>query len=805
MRPVCVVRQHGYYRRIRVRVNYPEARGITSKPGNVMIESIRHDSRFALRQMKRSPGFTAVALVAVAVGIGANATVFSFFSAIQLSTLSVGGADRLVAVHRVDQRAAAGRQSLTAAEYDYYREHATGFTGLAAQNWTWTWLSHGERSVEWKGGQVSFNYFDVLGLTPHAGGFFNSDHDFQSVVLSYRAWLRVFDGDPRVVGQSVRLNQQPFTIVGVAPKEFAGVYLGDSLDVWVLHARPDGVGVGRLRPGRSFEEARAELSTLSARLAEHAVPEERHARVIVEPLKGVHPDTVRALAVFPSLLAAATVCLLAIACANLAGLLLARADSRRKEIALRLSLGASRGRVVRQLLTESILLSAIGGMLGLWLAAFGCDLVEQFFGYQIPDVRLALDWRVVSLALGLSVVTGIIFGLMPAWYATRTDLTAAMRERSYAGVSAIAVQIAVSAVLLICAGLLFQSMRAVLVRPGIDPERVAHFRLRPSRLGYSLERARAYQRELLRKVEAVPGVERAVLARVPPERGWCCEIDVAKPAEATIRVPQNEVSPGFLPALAIPILDGRDFVDGDRNVALVNQALAAQLWPRQRALDRELWVDRQPYRVIGIAGDIHAVQPAEHDYPYLYLPLWGRDARDPRLFVRVHGTAAPMLEQLRRVVVAVDPEVHVGQESTLAGRAEMSYQRERLLAAMLEFTSSVALLLSAIGIYGLVSYQVSRRTREIGIRMALGAQTNEVIGWIMRRGLIATCTGLAAGALVAWQAARMLSGFLYGIGPADPFTFAAALGVLAIVALAASFLPARLVSRIDPAVALRDQ
>jgi len=765
------------------------------------VDSIRQDLRFALRQMKRTPGLTAVALVAIGVGIGANSAVFSFFNAIHFRTLSVAAPDRLTALHRVDPRG--GRQNLSATEYEHYRQHATVFSGIAVQNWSWAWLSHGEQSVEWKGGQVSFNYFDVLGITPQVGAFFSNDRDLSSVVLSYRAWLRTFGGDPRVVGRTVAVNQQAFTVAGVAPKEFEGAYLGDALEVWMLHAEPEGVGIGRLRPGRSLAEARAELAILSSRLATNAAHENRHARVILEPLKGVHPETRRALAIFPSLLAATTVCLLAITCANIAGLLLSRADARRKEVALRVSLGASRRRVVRQLLTESILLSGLGGILGLWLAVFGCGLLEQFFGYQIPGVRLALDWRVVSLTLVLSAATGVLFGLAPAWHATRSDLTRAMRERSSAGLSAVAVQTALSAVLLICAGLLFQSMRAVLVRPGVDPDRVAHFRLRPSRLGYSLERARTYQRELLRRVEALPGVEGAVIARVPPERGWCCDIDVAKPGEEAVKVPQNEVSPRFLPALGIPIVEGRDFVDGDRNVAIVNQSLAAKLWPKQSALEGELLVDRQPYRVIGVAADVHAIQSGETAYPYLYLPMWGRDAKDPRLFVRTHGRAGPMLEQLRRVVVSVDPGVHVGQESTLTGRTEMSYQQERLLAAMLEFTGVVAVLLSAIGIYGLVSYQVLRRTREIGIRMALGAQTGQVVAWIMRRGLIATCVGLCVGAFVAWHSARMLTGFLYGVGPADTLTFAAAIVLLALVALTASFLPARRISSIDPVVALR--
>ncbi len=766
---------------------------------------VGHDLRFAFRQMKRSPGFTAVALAAVALGIGANSTIFSFFDAIYLRTSPAADAGRLVALHRVDERDTGARDVLNAAQYDYVRQHVTAFTGMAAQNWSWTWLSHGDRSVEVQGAQVSANYFDLLGVAPHVGGFFTSTNDPSSVVLSYRTWIATFDGDPSVIGRIVRLNRQSFTVIGVAPQDFGGIYLGETFGLWTLAAKPDGVAVARLRPGASLEESRAELAVHHDRLAEVAGKDDRNSRVIVEPLRGLHPNVRQALGVFPSLLAAATICLLAITCANLAGLLLARADSRRKEIAVRLSLGASRRRLVQQLLTESLLISGAGGLIGLWLAVGGCRLLEQFFGYQIPDMRLTLDWRVVTMSAVLSVATGIVFGLVPAYHTTRRDVATAMRGRSYAGLSAIAIQTALCAVLLIGAGLLFQSMRAVLVRPGIDPDKVAHFRLRPSRLGYSLERARSYQRELLRRVETVPGVERAVLARVPAERGWCCDIDVALPGAEPIKVPQNEVSPGFLAAMAIPIVAGRDFVDGDRGVVIVNQALAGRLWPKQNGVDREVLIDREPHRVVGVAANIHAAQPGESAYPYVYLPLWGRDARDPRLFVRVSGSAAPILEQLRRVVVSVDPDVHVGQESSLAGRTEMSYQRERLLAAMLEFTGAVALLLGAIGLYGLVSYQVSRRTREIGIRIALGAQRRQVIAWIVRRGLFAACVGLVVGALVAWQAAPMLSAFLYGVGPADAVTFGVVFAVLGGVAVAASVLPARRISRVDPAVALRDQ
>ena len=769
------------------------------------LESIARDSRFAARQMARSPAFTAVALAAIALGIGANATVFSFLRALHFRPPAVHEADRLAAVHRIDVRAAGRRSELSAAEYAYYRGSATAFADLAVQNYGWAWFSSGDRSMEWESGLVSVNYFDVLGLVPHAGGFFSREHAASSAVLSYRAWIRTFDGDADAVGRTVRLNGQPYTVVGIAPRDFGGMYLGDALDVWMVRDRPDGIGLGRLAHGRTLEDARAELTALAERLAASASGDARHAGVSVDRLQGAHPGFRQALTGFPSLLAAITICLLAITCANIAGLLFARAGARHTEIALRLSLGASPGRLVRQLLTESVLLSAVGGVLGLAAAIYGLDLVEQFFGYEIPDMGLTLDWQIVGLSTALALATGLAFGVAPAWHATRLNLAAGVRRSSSTGLTAIAVQVALSAVLLVCGGLLFQSIQAVLTRPGLDPERVAHFRLRPSRLGYDLDRARAYHRELLRRVEAVPGVRQAVIARVPPERGWCCAIDVARAGEESFKVDQNEVSPGFLPAMGIPVTEGRDFVDGDRGVAVVNRALAERLWPGQGALDRDLSVDHQPYRVIGITEVAHAARPGEAPEPYLYLPMWGRDARDPRLFVVVNGSAAPMLDRLRREIVAVDPDVHVGQQSTLAGRFAMSYQRERLLAGMLEFAAFAALVLSAIGVYGLVSFHASRRRREIGIRMALGAQAGQVVLWTMSRGVLAALGGLAAGLAIAMQASRLIAGFLFGVGATDPLTFGGAALVLVAVTVAAGFLPARSAAHVDPALALRDQ
>ena len=766
------------------------------------LHAVGHDSRFALRQMRGAPGITAVAVLAIAVAIAANAAVASFFDAVHMRRLVSPAAGRLIALHQVDDRQPEAHRTLSADDYDHYRRAATTLEGLAVQEAGWAWLTNGDQSLEWRLARVSPNYFGLLGLDPHLGAFFSDDREHGAVVLSHAAWQRTFQSDPAIVGRLLRLNRQALTVIGVAPPKFEGIYVGDAVDVWMVHPRPAGIGIGRLRT--PLAEAAAELATLSQLRARDAGQAPR-SRAVVEPLRGVHPDIRHGLERLSALLAVSSACLLAVACANIAGLLLARADSRRREIALRSSLGASRGRIVRQLLTESTVVAGLGGAAGLALLAAARGSLQNALSYQLPGVELQIDWRIAALTFALSALTGVLFGSLPAYQAARRDLSAAMRARSYPGLAAIGVQVALATTLLICAGLLFQSMRTVLAPPGIDADRFAHFRLRPSRVNYTLEQARQYQKELLRRVQEVPGVERAVVARVPPQRGWCCEIDVAVAGAAPVRIEQNEVSPGFLPTLGIPLLAGRDFLDDDRGVVIVNRALAARFWPDQDALDRELVIDGAPHRVIGVAENVHALQSGERAHPYLYLPIWGRDAPDPRLFVRVHGRAAPMLEQIRRAVVSVDPDVHIGQEGSLGDRAAATYQRERLLTAALQMTALVAVALSAIGIYALVSYQIRRRAREIGIRKALGAQTGQIMGWVLRRGALAVSAGLIGGAAGAVLVGRTLTSYLYGVDPDDTATFAFGLAAVALVAVVASLMPARAVAAIDPAVALRSE
>ncbi|HET9315264.1 MAG TPA: ADOP family duplicated permease [Vicinamibacteria bacterium] len=767
------------------------------------LDAAVQDVRFGARQLRRRPSFTGVALLVIAAGIGVNAATLSFLSAVYARTLPVPDAGRLVAIHGIDPRT--GRSTrLPSAQVAQLREQASSFSGLVAQEWAWTWLAEGDRSVEWRCGVVSADYFGVLGVTPLFGRFFTQDDDESAVVLSQAAWLQTFDGDPHVLGRGLRLNQRAATVIGVAPAGFEGVHVGDALDAWTITRQPSGALVGRLRPGRSVSGARAEVLGLAARSTPLPSAAGGPHPLLVEPLRGVEPALREGLESFPALFAGVTACVLLLASANLASLLLARSDSRRPEIALRLALGASRGRLVRQLLTESVLLAVAGGALGLGVAACACRALEHLLAWQLPETRLVLDGPIILASTALSAITGIAFGLAPAVQATRRDRFAIeARHRRIAGSWAVAAQVAIGVVLASCAGLLLRSLYAVSVRPGLDADRIAHFRLRPSRLGYTTERATRYQRDLVQRLGALPGVVGVTMARVPPDRGWCCAIAIEKPGEPRFDVDQNEVVPGYLAAMGIPLLQGRDFVDGDRDVLIVDESLAFRLWPGQPAVGRVLRVEGRPHTVIGVARASHVRRGGEATYPYLYLPLGSRGVRDVRLFVRTSGPAGPLVPVLRREVVAVDPDVHVGQESTLSDRMAMTHQRERMMAAALQLASAGALLLGAVGLYGVMAYQVSRRTREIGVRMALGASPRRVAAWTLRRALAIAGAGLALGTLAAWPASRLLRGLLFAVSPGDPGVLAAAVLVMLATCLGASLAPAWRAARVEPAAALR--
>jgi putative ABC transport system permease protein len=798
------------------------------------------DLRYGARMLLKKPGFILIAVVMLALGIGANTAVFSLVNSLFLRPLPVKDAGQLVGVYEF-RNGQVGMEDLSYADYLDYRDRNTVFSGLAAHSHVWFWLAEGDASSELEGSLVTANYFSVLGVQPHLGRFFLTEEDavpgtHPVAVLSYWLWQQRFKGDPAILGRTLRMNRLAITVVGIAPNGFAGVHAGSNIDVW-MPAMMSGMGrptrdefgrsrvwldlIGRLKLGRTIEEARAEFATL-ARQLETAYPEtNKGLGVHLVPLKGLHPLTREVAFRVPALLTAAVACVLLVACANLAGLLLARSGARRKEIAIRLALGASRARLIRQLLTESLLLALAGGAIGLLIAVWTEDWIVTFYAYGFSGLNLSLDLLTLGLTFALSVFTGLLFGLAPALQATRPNLVLALKDdgastgyrRSWLRSALVITQVALSLLLLIGAGLLLRSLSNVMTNAGFDPHHIAHFRLRPSRTGYDTERAQTYHREVIRRMESLPGVQSAVLqgSGTPSFGGSMVTIGLPGQAPAqpenAFRIVSHEITPRYLATVKILLLAGREFDERDRKgappVAIVNETLARQQWPGQRAIGGRIIVDGREHEVVGIARDALPRSSDRLPSPFIYLAYWQRELIDSRLLVRVAGDPRAMLTLLRQEVIAVDPDVHIGQEMSLAERTWMTFQSERLISNSLIGLGSIALFLSAIGLYGLLAFAISQRTREIGIRMALGARQIDVLWLVVREGVKLAVIGITIGLVGAFVITRVLASFLYGVTATDTMTFIGISLLLAVVALLACYLPARRATEVDPMVALR--
>ena len=805
------------------------------------MKTLVQDLRFGLRMLLKQRAFTAVAVVTLALGIGANTAIFSLVNAIFLQPPAlVEKAEQIVTVIGV-REGRLGERWLSYPDYLDYRDRTTVFSGVAAQGMLWLYLSSGTDSTEVPGDVVSSNYFSILGVRPLLGRFFLPEEESAAgqhsvAVLSHQFWQTQFGGDPTIIGRLIHMNRTQFTVVGVAPEGFRGIHAGAPELIWIplpmasldrsrgnIFDRGNGWLdlVARLRPEQTIEQAQAEMIALAGQL-EAAYPEaDKNLTVSLSSVSGIYPRGRDKSARESTLLGAVGICVLLIACANLAGLLLARSTARRKEIAIRLALGAGRARLIRQLLTESLLLSILGGLAGLVVAFWAKDLIASFFTYSISDLDLRINPPVLAFTLIVSIITGLIFGLAPALESTRFSLVAALKDSgaptghrlSKLRATLVVAQVSLSLLLLVGAGLLIQSVHSVLAGPGYDPNHIAHFRLRPSRLGYNAQRAQTYYRELIAHLGSLPGVDSAVIANVPPNAAWGNMVSVFLPGQEPtspddkFRVDSNDIMSGFFEMLKMPLLRGRSFNEGDRRgsalTVIVNETLARRLWPEGEALGLPLFIDGKEHTVIGVAKDSHPRKSGEGPIPYLYRSFWQTNGIDSRLFVRVSGEPRQMLAKLRSEIAAVDPDVHVGQEMTLGERAALSYEAERLISSVLTSAGLLALFLSILGLYGLLSYSVSQRTREIGIRIALGAQADDVVALVVRQGVKLAVLGAAIGLASAFALTRVLSSYLYGIDPRDPLTFVAVSALLVGTALAACYLPARRAAKVDPMVSLR--
>ncbi len=833
------------------------------------------DLRYGVRMLWKSRGFTAIAGLSLALGIGANTSIFSFVNAVLLRALPVAEPGRLVYVFGGNRNSPYNVSSYP--DYLDYRDRNEVFSDLIAYAPVTLSLNSNDQADMISGLLVTGNYFAALGVQPKLGRTFLPEEDTTPgghpvAVIGYGLWQSRFAGDPQIAGRQLLLNGQPFTIVGVAPADFNGAETGRTNDIYVPMAmqalvRPPRGGysgemhpdllarrgprwldiVGRLKPGATAEQAQAALSTLAAQLAQAYPDTNREQIATVSPVSKGDPTQRGTLLSVAGLLLAVVGLVLLIACANVANLLLARAASRRKEISIRLALGASRGRLIRQLLTESVLLSLLGGAGGLLLAIWLVDLMRTYSppGNFFPVAfDFSLDKSVLAFTLLLSVLTGLVFGIAPALQASKPDLVAALKDETallpgaHGSVARrfslrnllVVAQVALSLVLLISAGLFLRSLQqAQRIDPGFNPEHVLTMPLNINLLRYTKTQGQEFYRQALERVAALPGVQAATLTRTPPLSGASRQSSVMIAGQDVPDRARNSESTGggsedvannvtlassvalnYFQTLSIPLLRGRDFnaqdVESAPGVVIINETFAKRYFPNQDPMGQRVSLNgaQGPWlEVVGLARDGKYITLGEAPAPFLYQPLAQRHESGMVLLVRTNGDPASYVAAVRGEVQSIERNLPLTNARTMPELLSTSLFPARMGAVLLGVFGLLALLLAAVGLYGVMSYSVSRRTREIGIRMALGAQRGDVLRLVLRESMTLVAAGMLLGLIAAFAATRLLAGFLYGVSPTDPAAFTGITGLLAAVALIASLVPARRAAQVDPMVALK--
>jgi predicted permease len=809
------------------------------------LESIWADMRYALRQLKNSPGFSITVILSLTLGLGANTTIFTFVNALMLRPPAVTDGGDLVEVLTHDVKAS-GIEAYSNLSYPGYvdlRDHNRSLSGLAAFDGdphivSW---SHGGQGEMVYGQLVSSNFFSVLGVEPVLGRFFQPDGDKRgsgapTVVISHSFWQRQLGGDRSVLGRVLALNGASYTVIGVTPASFKGVLIGSRHDFWTTLAMTPTLthdqyrmgsdtsswlfGVGRLKPGVSKNEAQADLTVLTRN--EHS--SDPHAAImdaIAFPLQ-LMPGPLRGyVAAFTGLMMAAVGLVLLIACANAANLVLARATTRRRELAVRSALGASRFRIVRQALTESLMLSMMGGAGGLLVAYWSIPALLGLTPATIPvSIDAPLDWRVFAFAFVASLLSGILFGVLPALRSTRRDLIPALKdERQLAGPrrsrlrgSLVVAQITVCLVLLISAGLCVRSLfNARSIDPGFSTHHIAVAHLDPGSLGYTEAQDRQFYKLLLERVRSLPGVSSASLSDYLPlgtsRSLHDVHIDGVSPplGQDSIAVQEASVAPDFFNTMGVPLLSGREFSPQDTQQGvgkvIVNQAMAAHYWPGRNPIGQHFKDHQQTVEIVGVVktGKYRSLSEVPLDFMYLQL---GSQSQEFLVVRTVTGEEAA-LHEIRRVIQSLDPNVVPIEMESISQYMTLPLFAAHTTGVLLAVFGALALLLATIGLSGVVSYSVSQRTNEIGVRMALGANRRDVVRLILKQGIRLTGIGILLGLVLSFGTTRALAGLLYGIKADDPLTFASVALFLGAVASVSCYVPARRAASIDPMKSLR--
>jgi len=853
------------------------------------MQTLFQDLRYGMRLLRTKPGLTAVAVLTLALGIGANTAIFSLTDKLLVKSLPIKEPQQLMLVNSVNLSTGFTANVFSYPNYADYRDQNQVFSGMSAFIGTMMAVTSNERAERVMVETVSGNYFDLLGVQAARGRIFAPEEDrtpgtHPVAVISDSLWRRRYGSDPQIIGQTVTLNEIKLQIIGVAPRQFTGMLVEQSTDVWVpvmmegqfrtqsqmlTQRKSDWLRiVARLKEGVTREQARAGLDALAKQIAEKNTPPsanqdgmelsiggssgstqkktppranqalENEKRIELEPggqgVSGLREKYARAL----WLLLALVGLVLLTACANIANLLLVRAVGRRKEIAVRLALGARRARLVRQMLTESLPLALLGGTAGLlitpWIAALLLRFQPSLRTLQ-TSLSESIDYRVLAFTTLITLLAGILFGLIPALQSFKFDLIPALKEGASAsggheqGVSLrhvlVVAQIALAVVVLVGAGLFAKSLgRLFAVDPGFDTDQVLLVRLNlnprkimpfdPEGDEQQVAKVRALQQQVIDGVRSLPGVAAASYSMVVPLSGASFKFDFliegqpSRPGE--LRAAGNFVGPEYYRTMGIQMIEGRDFTEQDRKgapgVAIINETMARRFFAGQRPVGQHIRLDeKDPWiEIVGVARDIKYEQLMEAPQPQLDLPgLQGFYNSSITLAVRSSGAAGPLIPALRREIAAIAPAVPVTDVRTMSEQLGNSIATARMVATLTAMFGGLALLIAVVGLYGVMSYTVTQSTREIGIRMALGAQPRDVLRLVVGQGMALTTIGMVIGLVTAFGLTRLMTGLLFGVSAADPATFALIALLLTSVALLACYLPARRATKVDPMVALR--